>query len=418
MPIFFKIFGESIILAFKELIANPLRTLLSLLGITIGIFCVIAVLSVIDSFQAGLKQSFSQIGENVLHVDKNSWDFQKMSSSWWKYVKRPNATYEEFEALKEKVKSADAVSVRAFTVDQKLQFKNNNVERVIAVGTTYDFDRIFDVNIDFGRYFLQEEMDNGRDQIILGYVLAEQLFPNVEYGIGKKIKMNGRKLTVIGIIKKEGASILGDGFDEAAIVPYNWFKKYYNVKSPRMEHMLSVRAAEGVPLEQLREEITMVMRAKRHLKPKEENNFEINHLSLLTGMIDGVFAVATGAGFIIGFFAIVVGAIGIANIMFVSVKERTRQIGIKKSLGAKRRYILIEFLIEAVVLTFLGGLLGLLLVFGVLTLLNNFVDSFELFLGLKNVFVGMIILIVIGIIAGLVPAFIAAFMDPVKAIRS
>lgn len=418
MLIFLKIFFESIVLAFRELIGNPLRTFLSLFGITIGIFCVIAVLSVIDSFQAGLKQSFSQIGENVLHVSKESWDFEKMGNSWWKYMKRPNSTYEEFEALQKRVKSADAISVRTYATNEKLQFKNNYLENVAIVGTTYDFYRIFDTKISNGRYFTQEEIDIGRDEIILGAVLAEKLFPSIEYGIGKKIKLNGLKLTVIGVIEKEGESILGGGYDEAAIVPYNWFKKYYNVKSPRMDHMISLRAAENVPLEQLREEITMVMRAKRHLKPKEENNFEINHLSLLTGLIDGVFKVATMAGALIGIFAIIVGAIGIANIMFVSVKERTRQIGIKKSLGAKRFYILLEFIIEAIVLTFLGGLLGLLLVFGMMQLLNNFVDSMDLFLGVNNMILGLGICIFIGIVAGLVPAINAARMDPVIAIRS
>lgn len=418
MFVFFKIIIESVILAFKELIANPMRTLLSLLGITIGIFCVIAVLSVIGSFQQGLKKSFAQIGENVLHVTKESWDFQEMGSSWWKYIKRPNANYAEFEALQERVKSADAVCVRTFAGSQKLQFKNNFLERVVIVGTTYDFYRIFDTKIAYGRYFTQEEIEIGRDQIVLGYVLAEGLFPSPEYGIGKKIKVNGRKMTVIGIIEKEGESILGDGFDEAAITPYNWFKKYYNVKSPRRDHLISVRAAEDVPLDQLREEITMVMRAKRHLKPREENNFEINHLSLVTGMVDSVFLVASLAGGLIGFFAMIVGGIGIANIMFVSVKERTRQIGIKKSLGAKSFYILFEFLIESIVLTFLGGLFGLLLVFGIMKLLNNFVDSFELFLSTGNMIIGLGLCIVIGIVAGLVPAINASKLDPVIAIRS
>lgn len=416
--IFFKIFQEGIILALQELWSNKLRSFLSLLGIAIGIFCVIAILSVIDSFQHGLKASFNKIGSNVLHVSKESWDFKKISSDWWKYMRRPNPNYKEYEALKKYIKTADAINIRAVMDGQKLQNRDNVIENVALLGSTYDLARMFDLEIDYGRYFTPEEMQTGRNMVVLGYVLAEALFPNVDYAIGKSVKLKGRKLKVIGVFKKEGESIIGDGFDEVAVVSYNYFRKYFNTNNRRMQQSISVRAAENVSMEQLTDEMRGVMRGQRHLKPKEEDNFEINNLSLLTGLIDGIFGVVSIAGALIGLFAILVGAFGIANIMFVSVKERTRIIGIKKSLGAKRIYILLEFLVEAILLTLLGGLFGLLLVYLLVVIGNNFIDQFELFLSQRNVIWGMSISVVIGVLAGFIPAFLASQMDPVEAIRS
>jgi len=339
MLIFLKIFQEGIILALQELWANKLRTFLSLLGISIGIFCVISVLSVIDSFQAGLKQSFNKVGNNTIHVSKESWDLQKIGSDWWKYMKRPYPNYREFKALQDRVQTADKISIRAFMAGQKLQYRGATIENGIVVGATYDFGDLFDINVEHGRYFTTDEMQMGRNAIVIGATVAENLFPSASFAIGQEIKHHGRKLTVIGVIKKEGESLLGDGFDDATIVPYEHFRKYYNVNSKRMGHIISMRASEGISLDDLKEESRGILRGMRHLKPREEDNFELNNLSLLTGLIDSVFSVVSLAGFLIGFFAILVGGFGIANIMFVSVKERTRIIGIKKSMGAKRIYI-------------------------------------------------------------------------------
>ncbi len=416
--VFLKIFQEGIILALQELWGNKLRTFLSLLGITIGIFCVISVLSVIDSFQQGLVKSFDKVGSNVLHISKESWDFQKISTNWWKYIRRPYPNYREFTALQNKVQSADAFNIRAFKGGQKFQHKNTYVQNGFILGTNYDFARMFDLEIEYGRYFTQEEMQTGRNSILLGPVVAETLFPSAAYAVGKEIKHQGRKLKVIGVIKKEGESILGNNFDEATIVPYNYFRKYFNINSKRLTQIISARAKDGVSLDEMREEIRGVMRGQRYLKPKQEDNFEINHLSLLTGMIDNVFNIVTLAGFLIGFFAILVGGFGIANIMFVSVKERTRFIGIKKSLGAKRIYILLEFLTESIILTILGGLFGLGVVYLLLFLGNRFIDSFELFMSYENAFWGILISVVIGVIAGFIPAFVASRLDPVEAMRS
>ena len=418
MLIFLKIFQEGIVLAIQELWANKLRTFLSLLGISIGIFCVISVLSVIDSFQAGLKQSFKSVGSNVVHITKESWDLQKIGSNWWKYMKRPFPNYREFKALQDRAQTADKISIRAFMAGQKIQFQGDAIENGIVVGATYDFGEIFDLNTEYGRYFTPDEMHMGRNAIVIGYDIAENLFPSAAFAVGQQVKHNGRKLTVIGVIKKEGESLLGDGFDKATIVPYNHFRKYYNVNSKRMGHVISIRAADGIPLDELKEESRGILRGIRHLKPREEDNFELNSLSLLTGLIDSVFSVVSLAGFLIGFFAILVGGFGIANIMFVSVKERTRVIGIKKSMGAKRIYILLEFLTESIILTIIGGLLGLGTVYLLLLLGNQFIDAFTLYMSSQNAIVGIGISVVIGIIAGFIPAFVASRMDPVEAIRS
>ncbi len=418
MLIFLKIFQEGIVLALQELWANKLRTFLSLLGISIGIFCVISVLSVIDSFQDGLKQSFNRVGSNVIHISKESWDLQKIGTNWWKYMKRPYPNYREFKALQERTQTADLISIRAFMAGQKLQYRGDAIENGIVIGATYDFAELLDINMEYGRFFTPDEMQVGRNAIVIGWEIAENLFPSPSFAVGQQIKHKGRKLTVIGVIKKEGASIINDGFDEATVVPYNYFRKYFNVNSKRMGHIISMRAKEGIPLDDLKEESRGVLRGMRHLKPREQDNFELNNLSLLTGLIDSVFSVVSLAGFLIGFFAILVGGFGIANIMFVSVKERTRIIGIKKSMGAKRIYILLEFLTESIILTIIGGLLGLGTVYFLLFLGNQFIDAFTLFMSSQNAIVGIGISVVIGIVAGFIPAFVASRMDPVEAIRS
>ncbi len=418
MFLFFKIFQEGILLAIQELWSNKLRTVLSLMGISIGIFCVISVWAITESFQAGLKQSFNKIGSNVLHVSKGSWDFQKMSTSWWKYMKRPNPNFSDYEHLQKNMKLADLINIRAVKMGQKLQYKGVEIDNTFIVGTNYDFAEMFDLEVDIGRYFTREEIQMGKNGILLGYEVAETLFPSASFALGKEVKHDGRKLKIIGILKKEGESILGNGFDGATIVPYNYFRKYYNINNPKLEQIISVAGRDDVNLDDVREEIRGGLRASRHLKPKEEDNFEINHLSLLTGMIDSLFAVVSIAGFLIGSFAILVGGFGIANIMFVSVKERTRFIGIKKSLGAKRIYILLEFLTESIILTSLGGAIGLAAVYLLLTLGNHFIESFNLFLSSSNIFWGIVISVIIGIVAGFIPAFQASELDPVEAMRS
>ena len=297
-----------------------------------------------------------------------------------------------------------------------IKYEDNVISDVVMAAATHEFGSILNLEMEDGRYFSPIESHLGSAVVVIGYRLADELFPN-QSAIGKMVRVRGQKMSVIGVLKREGKSLLGDGFDDVVIMPYNYLRRYANVNDEKMMPLMFVKAKEGVPLERLKDELTGVLRAHRRLQPREEDDFALNQLSLLTSIVDTIFAVIDFAGLLIGFFSILVGGFGIANIMFVSVKERTGIIGIKKSMGAKRGVILMEFLIESIVLCLVGGLLGIGLVAGLAAIGNQFITSFELSMTWSNVYWGLGISAAIGIISGFIPARQAARMDPVEAIR-
>ncbi len=303
-----------------------------------------------------------------------------------------------------------------FELYKDLKYLNNTVSNLPVAVPTHELADILNMEFANGRFFAPVESSLGSPVIVLGNNVAASLFPNID-PIGKQVRFMGRMVRVVGVLKREGKSILGDGFDDVALVPYNYLRRYTNLDGESFMPLLFVQAKDGVSIDQLKDEITGVLRAERKLRPTQEDNFALNQLSLLTSLLDGIFVVLNVAGGIIGMFALLVGGFGIANIMFVSVKERTGMIGIKKSLGAKRRVILFEFLFEAIVLSIIGGFIGLLLVIGLANVGNRFVDAFEMVVSVQNVYFGIIISVVIGIVAGFIPALQASRMNPVEAIR-
>lgn len=413
---FFSLFFEAVGLAFQEIWNNKMRAFLSVLGISIGIFCVISVQMMVDSVKQNIRQSFQRLGDNIVFIDRFPWN-EDPSVNWWKYMKRPFVDYEEFKAIRENVKSADRVAIRIFLADQEIKYRGASVSNVITVAPTYDFADILDFQFAYGRYFSPAESLLGSNAMVIGYKVAEELFTRPEEAIGKEVRIMGRKVRIVGVVKREGKSLLGDGFDEIALVPYNYIRKYVNTKDEKFMPLISVRAAPGYSIEQLNDEVTGVLRGSRKLRPAQDDNFALNRISLLTGIIDAVFAVLNFAGWIIGVFSILVGGFGIANIMFVSVKERTGIIGIKKSLGAKSYVILLEFLTEAIALCLLGGAMGLCSVYLLALVGNRFIESFDLVLSLNNLTIGLVLSFLIGIAAGFIPALSAARMNPVEAIR-
>jgi putative ABC transport system permease protein len=255
------------------------------------------------------------------------------------------------------------------------------------------------------------------NKVLIGHEVAEKLFGTLE-PIGKKIIMNGRDLEVIGVFKKSGKDIIKImNFDNAVMISYELAKKIANVKANNVWGTgLNVKAVAGISTDQLKGDLTMALRAERKLKPKEENNFSLNTLSILANLIGQFFSVLNMVGWVIGGFAILVGIFSVANIMFVSVKERTNVIGIKKALGAKQSIILTEFLIESVILCAIGGLLGLAFVWLILKLLTG-VMEYDVYLSWNNILFGVGLSVIVGIISGVIPALQAARMNPVDAIR-
>jgi putative ABC transport system permease protein len=413
---FFRIIYESIRLAIAQLNSNKLRSSLSLTGISIGIFCIISILSAVDSLKDNIVSSFEKLGRNVLYIDKQPWN-EDPSQNWWKYQQRPQPSYEDMVAIQRKSKLSDKVSYAVYMPGRTLKFGSSSVEGAYMAGVTEDYADIFNLDFDKGRFFTSQESASGANRAILGAVVAEELFGQID-PLGKVIKIKGMDFQVIGVLRKEGQSLINVfQFDEAVLVSYQTAKKLINVKSRyTWGSNLNVRAAEGVDLEDLKDEVTGILRSVRKIKPREGENFAINQLTMITKLFDPIFGMLNIVGIVIGGFSIIVGMFSVANIMFVSVKERTPIIGIKKALGARQSVILLEFLIESVLLCVIGGLIGLVFVLGVLKLASA-VFHYDIYLSTGNILLAIILAAIIGVLSGLVPAWQAARMDPVEAMR-
>jgi putative ABC transport system permease protein len=417
MGVILRIIRESIGQALQQLRTNKLRSFLSLVGITIGIFCIIAVESAVDSLENNIKGSFEQLGNDVIYITKLPWA-EDPDQSYWKYFQRPVPAYEDYQKLKTNVRSAGLVALMVRLGSKTIKYKSNSVEGAFVFGATYEYFDLFNIQFESGRYYSPYEYENGSNKIVLGYTIAEELFGTLD-PIGKHVKLFGRTMQVIGVIKKSGKALINPlDFDDTIFLSYNLAKKVADVRQRNSPWgtTLNIKAVEGTDVEVMRDEVTGVLRAHRRLKPREKDNFSVNEISVITQFLDQIFGVINIAGRAIGFFAILVGMFSVANIMFVSVKERTNIIGIKKAIGAKRYFILLEFLMEAIVLCILGGLLGLFFVFLVMKILGAVLD-FEMYLSMQNMIIGVGLSVLIGILAGFIPANQASKMDPVDAMR-
>lgn len=412
--IFLGLFRESVLFAIIALVENKLRTFLSLLGITIGIFAIITVFTVVDSLEKNLRNSVKSLGDDVVFIQKWPWTFGP-DYPWWKYMNRPVPAYAELNQIKETCLGAQSI---AFVVNSRvtLRYKSSSIENVPVVCASHEYDKVKNFEIAEGRYFADIESAAGRPVGIIGDVLAKALFPN-ESALGKTLKVNGAKVVVVGVFKKEGESILGGSTDTQILVPVNYARSLVDIRDESLDPQILVRAKPGVSNEDLIDELTGLMRSIRKIKPKSEENFALNQTSLISNQFDSLFDIVGVAGWIIGGFSILVGGFGIANIMFVSVKERTNIIGIQKSLGAKNYFILLQFMFESVFLSLLGGMLGLIIVY-MITLFAGDAFGMEVTLSRSNVILGFTISILIGVISGFIPAYGASQLDPVEAIRS
>lgn len=412
--LFLRLLKESLFFALDSLIVNKLRTILSLLGITIGIFAMISVFTLVDSLENNIKSSIQGLGDNVIYVQKWPWSFDS-GQPWWEYIRRPVPKQEEFKMVKKLSQTAESVAmiISGRTV---LKYESNSIDGASFIGGTHEYNDIWDLKIEQGRYMTALESQAGRPVAVIGADIADNLFLGVG-AIGKKFKFNGRKVEVIGILAKEGESMLGNSNDKNVFMPINFVRNMYDMRKEGLGATIMCKTKPNVTNSELIDELTGIMRSLRKLKPKEKDNFALNQLSLLSQGFESLFSMVGFAGAIIGAFSIIVGGFSIANIMFVSVKERTSLIGIQKSLGAKNYFILFQFLFESIFLCLIGGAVGLFLIF-IGTLLLTYGADFEVALGLNNIVLGLGISVIIGVISGIIPAFIASRLDPVEAIRS
>jgi len=402
--------------AWQALQSNRLRTMLSLLGITIGIFAIISVFTVVDALEEKIQGSIEQLGDNVIYIQKWPWSFGD-EYPWWKYYQRPLPGYSEMEALKNKTSNvAQHYAMMAYLSGVTLKFKSNSIDNADMTLVSHSWNNLEAFDLQSGRYFSEAESVTGRAVALIGSDVADNLFPN-EDPIGKKFTAYNRKLIVIGVFSKEGSSMLGNSKDNAVVVPVNFARRFIDIRTDQLGPMIAVRAKDGVSNDQLKEEIRGALRSIRRQNPKQDDSFALNEASLLHQGVGAMFSFVTMAGWIIGGFSILVGTFGIANIMFVSVKERTPIIGIQKSLGAKNYFILSQFLFESIFLSLIGGLLGLLAVF-IISLIASAALDFEMILSGSNILLGLTVSAITGIISGIVPALTASRLDPVEAIRS
>lgn len=412
---------ESFRFAWRALKSNLLRTILSLLGVTIGIFAIITVLTLVDSLEKNIKDSLNFLGTGVIYIEK--WPFVADNTGeykWWEFWRRPNASYNEYQFLQANLKNDNGISIFAIRGNMVIKRGSNSIGQVRLVGGALGYNTLFQVDIAQGRFPTAEEIASGKSIAIIGHEIANALFPNGENAIGKEIKVKNLKYVVVGVIKREGQSFMGTpSNDYAVIIPYQSFRKLYQTGTGLWNETTSRIGVKGfetdIGLVELENEIRGLLRVRRGLRPTEKDNFAMNRPEAIANVISGVFDVVGLAGWIIGGFSILVGGFGIANIMFVSVKERTSIIGLQKSLGAKNYFILFQFLFEAIFLSLIGGLAGLFLVY-----LITFIPLGDLVvtLTIKNIVLGLGVSSVIGLVSGIVPAAMAARLDPVIAIRA
>ncbi len=418
MKLFLRLVKESFIFSFNSLVANPIRTFLSLLGVTIGIFTIIAVLSTVDSLERSIKDNLSFLGTDNLRVEKWPWDFTNPGYEWWKFWKRPEPIYNEYEFLKDNLSNAESVEIISARGGINVKYLNNNSVIDNLNGIVFENKFFFDWEFVSGRFFTQNETLTGTNAAIIGHKIMKDLFKTPENAIGKQLKIKGKSFTIIGVQKEQGEAFGGgDSFDRQMSIPFNSFKKIYKVGKKGSNAVIRVKGISDTDpgLKNLEYELIGLLRAKRGLKPIEEDNFAINRPEYLSSFVDIIFVTITIAGWVIGSFSILVGGFGIANIMFVSVKERVPIIGLQKSLGAKKYFILMQFLFESSFLSIFGGLFGIFFVF-LLTIPD--IGSFDLVISFKNIIIGVTISSLIGILAGFFPALFASNLDPVEAIRS
>lgn len=407
----------SIIQAFQELRVNKLRTFLSLLGISIGIFCIIAVLTVVDSLKSNIQNEMSTLGSNVLYVNRWPWMDEGGAYKWWDYWRRPSMSLVELKALEHHSSDIEMISLCLPLNNLTIKHQSSEAEGVSVYAVTSNFEKLQNIELSVGRYLSPSEIDGGVSSVIIGQEVYQILFSGNIDPIGKSISLKGRRYVVVGLMKKVGQNMAGFDFDNGLILPYQSVLGLVDVKSLNYDPFLMVKAALGKDLVELKDEMIGVLRRVRKVRPSLPNDFAVNQLSQVTERLDLLFGQINIIGWVIAGFSLIVGGFGIANIMFVTVRERSKIIGLKKAIGARSSSILMEFLIESITLSLAGGIVGVSLVLILGMLITSFAD-FPIVLTLNNFILGISISAIVGVLSGFVPARTASKLNPVVAIRS
>ena len=397
---------EGLAISFAAIRANKMRSVLTTLGIVIGIVSVTLMGTAIEGLSRAFNDSISKIGTDVLYVQKFPW-FDH-GDDWWKYRNRKDITVKQYRKLEEQSTMIEA-GTPAVGRRMMIKYKDRSSDGISVVGSNEQYVETAGAEMEVGRFFSEAEADGGRPVAVLGYSVAENLFPS-ETPLGKQVKIGSGMYKVVGVLAKQG-NFLGQDLDDRAIIPImNFLQKY----GTRRGVSISVKVKDLKDIENAKEEIRGIMRKIRQVKPTEEDDFAINQQEMLIQTFNTIGGVVAGIGLFITALSLFVGAIGIMNIMFVSVTERTKEIGIRKAIGARRSTILIQFLIEAASLSLIGGAMGIIVSYPLTLLVDQFLPTA---MPISVILIAIFISLMVGVISGFLPANRASKMDPVDALR-
>lgn len=393
--------------------------MLTMLGVAIGIFAITIIFTLVNSLDYSMSQSISSLGNTMVIVYHVPWSNDIVN--WQKYFQRPRVSYDEYLALKRSLHYVDGVAYEARIRNATIRHDDRALEFVGLRAVTEDYIWMNALDLEAGRPLTELETMGGRPACVIGKEIANKLFPQ-EQAVGKWLRIRGKKVKVVGVLAKSGANMFGDNPDELVYLPYGFAARVFDMHSRQIDPSIAVRVASLERMETVEQEITGVMRKTRGLRPSAENDFEINRPEMLINLFSDATNYLRIGGLVISFFSVIVGGFGIGNIMYTTVKERTFEIGLQKALGAKRGFILFQFLSESVLLCLLGGLLGLLLNYGITQLIQfallQMETEFVIVVSVNDILIGLALSGTIGLVSGFVPSLAAARMDPVESMRA
>ncbi len=402
-------FQEIVLIALRAIRANKLRSVLTTLGIIIGIVAVTTMSTAIIGLKSAFISSISSLGSDVLYIDKYPWF---AGGDWSLFRNRKDITYEQYEKLRAVLKNYEAMAPTKNTFGAGVKYKNNSVQATVIYGTTEEYQKTGNVNPEDGRFLSELDVRAGRKVCLIGKDIADGLFPH-ESPISQIIKINNIPMQVIGVLEKQGSAMMGSfSLDGQIIMPLKTFETVISNRFTRLQ--ISVKVGDVARLDDAKEEISAALRVIRKVPLDKPDDFAINQQEALKDMYDKTVGVVAVAGIVITALSLFVGAIGIMNIMFVSVTERTKEIGVRKAIGAKTWSILLQFLTEAAVLCIMGGIIGLIISFPLSLIINQFLPTS---MPLDIVLLSLLISAMVGVISGFLPAYRASRLNPVDALR-